>query len=520
MRRTAPALAAAALLAACTVEVDGAPCSAPGTASECPGGQACGNDRRCSARALACAASRCTPVADDVCVDARGLASGVDGARTCTDRDPVCGAWVVDPCAARGYVCGTRSGAVRCECAEPSTRELWVDPDGAPTDALPFATGAAAAGCAYRTLTLALSRARDFPYEPASAVTVTAIGAAAGTTVTFSGARGERFPVVVPPGVVLASDAGTPGGRYEILFDAASATSAVVELEAGSTLDGFTVRNEVGEVSTTAIYAACAAADAPVTVSRVAVEARSGSGRRLGVGLSISGACPIRADAIQVRGASGAGIDVAYAPISMIGSRVEGNLGRGLFVSSTSAEIRDSAFVANGDTGVALRDMKGPLSVVGNTIRGNAATTRWYGTYWIPPASRPSGGLVLFGFPPQGGYEIWGNSIYANRGDQVLVVASGTARWVLDRPACADPGAITANRIGCYDPTPADPVSYRGIVAADATVSALNQWWGPSAPTDEDVAVVSPSGTVGLTLDFSTNCIWGPALDCSEMPSP
>jgi hypothetical protein len=62
------AAALAALLGGCVVDVDGAPCAVSGQSTDCPSGQACGNDHRCSARAQACVSSgsRCEPGA---CLD-------------------------------------------------------------------------------------------------------------------------------------------------------------------------------------------------------------------------------------------------------------------------------------------------------------------------------------------------------------------------------------------------------------------------------------------------------------------
>lgn len=105
--RAAGLVLTAAILAACTGEVEGAPCSVPGRITDCPSGQACGNDRRCSARALGCV-PRCAPRTDGFCT-AEGEA------RHCVDTDPVCGTWLVEPCAERGMVCVARSGDAACE---------------------------------------------------------------------------------------------------------------------------------------------------------------------------------------------------------------------------------------------------------------------------------------------------------------------------------------------------------------------------------------------------------------------
>ena len=116
-QRSLPSLAlaigAALALAACTVNVEGAPCSAPGATVDCPDKQACGNDLRCSARALDCktTGSMCTPGPAE-CISAQV-------SKRCDGSDPVCGTWVTDDCAARGMGCGTRGSSGACECPEP-----------------------------------------------------------------------------------------------------------------------------------------------------------------------------------------------------------------------------------------------------------------------------------------------------------------------------------------------------------------------------------------------------------------
>lgn len=121
--RRAPALAAALLLAGCSVDVEGAPCRVPWQGGDCPDGQACGNDLRCSTRALSCAAAgaHCVPGAQSECV-AVPVDAGPDhvASRHCTAEDPVCGLRVVEDCTARqGMVCGQRDAAAAlCECPD------------------------------------------------------------------------------------------------------------------------------------------------------------------------------------------------------------------------------------------------------------------------------------------------------------------------------------------------------------------------------------------------------------------
>ena len=81
------ALAAALLaLAGCKVEVEGAPCSVPGQGADCPSGQACGNDLRCS---MAAASAGCV-----FCTDGAPGCSGPDVVRCAVDRSQACASWI------------------------------------------------------------------------------------------------------------------------------------------------------------------------------------------------------------------------------------------------------------------------------------------------------------------------------------------------------------------------------------------------------------------------------------------
>lgn len=544
-RRTAPALAAvaAALLGACAVDVNGAPCAVPGTTTDCPGGQACGNDLRCSARALACAASRCTPGAGDACLDPAGAGTGTAVARWCDARDPVCGAWVEDRCADRGLVCGGRSGGARCECAASAARELTVLPDGGTAAALPYATGAASPpGCAFRTLGAALARARDLRrLDPASVVTVTAAGVPAGSTRTFSEASGEQFALTVQAGVVLRTDARSGGGTYELAQDHPGGSTSVV-LYAGAALDGFTIRN-VAAGAVQAVLHLCGGGVDPAIVSSVDVVAGAGGApaatgisgvddcplvladvrvRDAGVGIRWESAAQLTMSGGAVTGSAGDGIVAAGGRVLLEDVRVAGNAGRGVDASHAAVEIRRARIVRNGDTGLAVADAP-ELRVSGTTVWANGATTAWAG-----PSSgiaRRAGGLALSGPPPAAGsLELWGNRVYGNGGDQVLIAGPPALSWNLDHqpvaPGCLDAQGTAPNLIGCYDPEPAGTTgASRGLVAIDVAASARNQWWaGDGTPSSGDAAAF-PAGTV--PVDGQTCLPSTPALSCgSEDPPP
>jgi hypothetical protein len=531
-RSTAAALAAA-VLAACTGDVDGAPCSVPGATTDCPGGQACGNDRRCSARALACAPGRCTPGVGGFCTP-EGEASH------CVATDRVCGAWIVEPCADLGMVCGVRSGDGACECpadtsaAARAGRTLTVRPEGGAPEALPFATGAASPpACAFRTLGAALSRAADVvATDPSDPVTIVAAGGP-----TFSAAAGERFPIVVPRGVRLRSE---PVGAAAILFDAASATSAAVELRGGSALEGLVLRNGDRGAAEAGVEVVCAAGADPVQLTSVVIAAAGARGARLGTGLRAAGACAVLARGLEVAGAgtagilweprgaptlavaggavtagAGAGVVARGGALRLEGVRVAENLGRGLDVSGGGrVELRGSRLVRNLDGGAVLSDAA-ELRLVGNTLWSNGAKTQYGGS---PDRARRGGGLVLSGTPPAAGaLELRANRIYGNEGDQVLVVGPATATWNLDGGACTD--AQLASTVGCYDPSASTGgLPWAGVVAVDAGVSARGWWWSAGTPRSGVDALRLPSGTVDVTSPCTSS---SPVLACdSEDPAP
>lgn len=538
MRAAALSIAAvltAAALAACTGDVDGAPCSVPGAITDCPGGQACGNDRRCSARALACAPGRCTPGVGGFCTP-KGEASH------CVATDRVCGAWIVEPCADLGMVCGVRSGDGACECpasasaAASAARTLTVRPEGGAPEALPFATGAASPpACAFKTLGAALSRAVDVvATDPSVPVTIVAAGGP-----TFSAAAGERFPIVVPPGVRLRSE---PVGAAVILFDVESATSAAVELRGGSGLEGFAIQNGDRGGADTAVEVVCAAGGDPVELTSVVIGAAGARGARLGTGLHAAGGCAVLARGLEIAGAgaagilweprgaptlalaggavtagAGAGVVARGGGLRLDGVRVAENLGRGLDASGGGrVELRGSRLVRNVDGGAVLSDAA-EIRLVGNTLWRNGATTLYGGA---ADRARRSGGLVLSGTPPDAGaLELRANRIYGNDGDQVLVVGPATATWNLDGAACTDGQGPVANQVGCYDPSaPAGALPWAGVVAVNAAASARGWWWSAGTPRSGVDALRLPSGTVDATAACTGS---SRALACgAEDPAP
>jgi hypothetical protein len=101
--RCAGAILLALALAACGVDVEGAPCATPGEITNCPTGQACGADLRCSVKALDCA--KCVP-------GDRRCASG--GVETCV-AGGACSSWSLSACPAP-QTCHDSAAGPSCAC--------------------------------------------------------------------------------------------------------------------------------------------------------------------------------------------------------------------------------------------------------------------------------------------------------------------------------------------------------------------------------------------------------------------
>jgi len=550
------AAALAALLGACVVDVDGAPCTVPGQSTDCPSGQACGNDHRCSARAATCVSSgaRCAPGTGGACLDPSGATTGVDRARRCVGDDPVCGRWIVEPCTDAGLTCALRTDVgARCVCPPTATRDLAVRPDGSPGDAPPFPTGAGSPPvCAFLRLGDGLEAARGIAAaDPSAAVTVTAGGVAADATRTFSGATGERFPLPITDRVSLRSEPG--GGAYEIVFDAENGPTAPVVLHSGGALAGFAVRNGKADASHDALQLSCDGSTTPARLASVTLDGRGAGGVRLGHGVVAGATCGIVAQDVTVRDMSvaalvidsaaglpsvaftggsitgcGDGIVVTNGRLLLDGARIAGNAGMGVrapFGGSPRVELRRSKIVGNGDTGVALGSAL-EVRITGTTVYANGAVTRWEGVPSSNVSSR-SGGIVLLGEPPApGSLDVSRNRVYANEGDQILVIGTKNI-WTFDGACGADADGPLFNSLGCYDPTPAGTtVRYRGLTSIDAPVVANWVAWDRVLPTvDHDYAWFGQtwaSVTVPLhgTPPVPNACVDATLVCSSEDPAP
>lgn len=472
--RLLSALAAALALAACQVNLEGAACAQPGAGDQCPSGQRCGNDLRCSERAAACA-HRCT-------ASERGCIDG--GVRTCEDTDPVCGTWRLDEdCAARSLDCGGTGDAAACSCPASDGVTVYVDPVAGAPDGQPAPTGAhEPASCRYRAL--------------AEALAVAAAGQAA--VVVASGEVPMTYPVpadlVVPPGVTLRTDDAVASPADRILALGDGVTTSGLTLGAGAVLSGFSVRNAAAPDAAVAVSIACGAgevarvADVEVDVAR--------DGGRLVTGILVDGACPAVLERVRVAGAV-TGVHLARGDLALQQVLVASSAGPGVVVTAGQGggiTLEECTLRDNGDTGLVLGANTARVRMHATRICRNAAVTP-RGAF---TSKRKVGGVYIAGNPPTDAANVafTGNAVHGNAGDQVLV-SGGAVTWRLD--GGADCG-LERNLFGGYAPSPA-----AGLVADSAVVSALRNGWagGVPAPGFDYQAI---SGAINATVDASQYC--------------
>lgn len=497
MRRLLPLLLVA--LAACQVDVEGAPCRI-GHAGDCPAGQGCGLDEKCS------------------------------------------------------RLCGEQSGAPGCACPPNSGPEFAVAAPGSVSVGGQTPTGALEPPeCRFPTLTEAIGVAAQ-----AGGGTVIAMGGTAGLPpVVFSAATGETLPIEIPAGVTVTTDFSSSGANYAIQLDDPAATSAVrmhAGAPRGAALSGFIVENVAGDSTRDAIALACDGTNVPVLLDGVTLRGEGADAEhQLKRGIHVNDSCGVigtdvvitgmEAEALQIetsdptaessflRGAferSGKGVHLKQGVLKLDGVRVEANEGIGIEAGSQSGEtvleLNAVKVLRNGDTGIAAMNNT-RLFVVGSTVFANGVGDS--PTVWGPPlypnsvgASRKSGGIVLIGEPPPAGegpaFRFERNRVYSNRGDQLLVMLSSGATWPLGAADCAATSAdVTA--FGCYDATASVSPTYRGIVAIDAIAEAGGAAWrtGTALPTGTTDYKGFGTGSV-LVPSF---CVLPADLDCSS-PDP
>jgi hypothetical protein len=517
--RRAPAILAALALAACSVDVEGAHCRVPGKAEDCPSGQACGNDRRCSERALACesAGTRCEP--------GTALCAGETGKerveRCSADADPACGAWVTEECVAAGLECGTRSASAACECPVHLGDTLVADPAaGSHVGAAPFPTGAPTpAACRFRRLGDALAAAAGLA-QGGLLPLVQAAGDAGVPIVFGDAATGEVFPLTVAGNVTLAG-APTPAGptiiraEAETTFPLVSLQGEIEDLRVESVPVDLPEGGSLGATGT-GIVTACPAAGAP-RIEDVTVD----GGGSLTTGIDVAGgACGAMLIGVEVSGIDGPALSTVGDPLaasrmivtngtftdsrtgivasggkltigSVEGSSVEvtGNAGEGIVITggisrTLDVELLGTRVAENGGTGVVLDFVKpdSSLALRGCTVYANGdVSARSYG----PAPQRVAGG-VLIRQESMSGFAFEGNRLSSNAADQLGFETSGGWSIVPSTHLCG----TASNLFACVED------GYAAIgVAGTGTVDASHSVW-PGTPWDgyaSDGVYVTPA---------------------------
>lgn len=525
--RRALATAAALLLAACQVDVEGAGCRVPGASEDCPSGQACGNDGRCSEGALACetAGTRCDPGAAR-CAGGEDDDERVERCRA--DPDAACGAWVAEDCAGVGLECGERGGSAACECpaAAAPAADFAADPVAGSPDpgAVPFPTGALfPEACRFERLGDALDAARLAAEASGSAASVRAHGAAGAPVVFGDVATAEQLPLEIAPDVTLYG-AEAPAGQTIVRID--GVTDAILVAVQGA-VEG--IRVESTGATGTGVAATCGASGAP-RIEDVTVD----GGGALAKGIDVAaGACGAALSGVEVSGAAGPALSVvadAGAAVTVTGSTfrdsgsgiratggkltlgsagaaldvstgevtgdvtVKGNAGEGIVLTGGSTRVLDveilrAAVKENGGTGVVLENVSTASALVVRECvvfaNGDTAARSYGGA-----SPRIAGGVLIrqtslatLGFA--------GNRLSSNAGDQLAFESSGD--WSISPGSCALANVVACVGDGAY----AIGVKAGGTVDASYTVWPAVPWADLASTNVTAPAVSFCNGEVG-----------------------
>ncbi len=449
MRRLA--LAAVAALAACSVELEGAPCTSD---ANCPGDQRCDGAGAGTGRCVACETDPACTADGFTCADLHTIRECRTNAGTCRY--------------ARYIACGTLScgeplpNAAACPCLD-NGGEVVADPVQGSVAGVPpfFPTGSSSPSqCRFRRLSDAL--------EAAFAGDTVKMSGWSGAEVKFSGAAtGESFPLVVKPGVTLTTtDASLDPAHYVIEVDQAGAARPVVQLDHDAAASGFTIRPAGVGAASAAVSVNCTAAGMVILASLVVDGKGSLAASAIDDGLHLKGPCSVAVSSLLMQGAVKAGI------------RVESSIPMG---GASSVSIASSSIRGNGDGGLVVNvDAsfgKPSLSVTGNDITGNSATTSYTDTTVTPNVTRKGGGVVLLAAVPNP-LVFAGNRVHDNSFDQVLVWSSAINTWDLSGAGCG----LTSNVFACYDTLNVGGPWVGLSALGGTTVNALNESWANSVP--------------------------------------
>ncbi len=441
MRRLA--VAAMAALAACSVKLEGAPCT---TDANCP------DEQRCDAATHACVT--CEP--DPACASDGFACADPNTMRECRTNAGTCHYSRLISCGT--IACQGSAPAATCPCPS-NPGEILADAVQGSAGAPFNPTGLSSpAQCRFKRLGDALAAASS-----GSTVRMAGWTAAAGE-VKFSGAAtGESFPLQVKQGVTLSTDDATPTpAHYVIEVDQPGPARAVLQLEDDTAASGFTVQPAGSGSASAALLVSCSIAGTnAVALSGLVLDGKGSLGASaIGDGLTLSTQCGVSVQSVVVQNAARAGIRVNTA---------------GLATSPPTVSIAACFMRSNGDSGlvVDVNPSLGPLSVsvTGNEVSLNSATT----PFTDGTATRRGGGVVLRGAVPQS-FAFTGNTVHGNSFDQVLVYSSGS--WNLSATACGS----SSNTFTCYDVN--NGGGWVGLSSlGGASVAASDDSWAHGTPS-------------------------------------
>lgn len=371
-------------LAACSVNVTGAPCHAD---QNCPSGEYCvggfcrdapANDGSedgggdggeesdgglCDGGACSACDAGATPVELACCTTPGASECSGDTLFGCT-ADGGAPVWSrVEDCAMDNQQCRSpgEGAPPRCLCRPNTGGVFYADPDsGALPGAGDLPTGVEEpARCRFRRLGDALPTASGFE-------------------VRVPGGVGqfdqETFPLLIPAGTTLGGYCENDGGCSRLTLKRGGGGSPLVYLSPDSGLSRFELVN--GEGSATAAALGCSSGE--VTIDRVAILARNPAGARLSHGIRVEGSCKLSASEVRVSGASQVGVQLSAGTLSLDGGIVSDNGSEGISVTGGSAIVSNCFVYDNGSYGVSLDvgwNMSARISLIGNDIHGNSTSS-------------------------------------------------------------------------------------------------------------------------------------------------
>jgi hypothetical protein len=479
-------VALAAGLAACSVDVEGATCKDVGTVDNCPSGQKCGTDLKCSVKAAGC-----TPCKVDGAVVCR-VAPTCELVKCTADLDPVCGTWTA---ASSGglQTCMPPNGGGDPECA---CAKNVVDPAGGT--------------CTHPSISSAITAATRFPAP------VVVLG---GASYFYGNAIEAAAPIVIPAGVTLLGDETTSASAATRIIVVQGPGPEGLQVHPGALVRGLAVERADAAGPTIGLLLTGGAAASGNTLTSVRVDAGAGGGG-FATGIRVAGANAVAMSDVLVKGATIAGLEVnrlgasdvvlvtgstfdqnqvgvslLKGDLTLSGSTVKGSGWEGVVAATgtpgqTSLTLTDDVISRNGRGGVRL-SVNDKLVVTGTRICGNTGYARS-----LSGVTRTVGGILAVGSPPTT-LAFRGNLIHDNGGDQVFVGA-GTS-WNLSGVA----GCATTDR-NVFANFTAPGV---GVTAVGAGVSAKFNSWQSAQPvlgTDYFVAAggAIDAGTIGGATDY------------------